>query len=361
MIIIEKDINMEIGLIQAHLDPILLVVGGIGILSVMLYSGYQVVNNEISIGVLVAFITYLMLMRFPLTIMAFNISTVSLARGAAVRINEILELDDQRIEGKGSIKKKINGKLEFKNVNFYYDKGNYVLKDLSFSIEAGEHVAIFGLTGSGKSSLISLIPRFYFPASGKIFLDNTDLKEWDLEYLRSQMSTVLQETFLFSVSIKENIGFGMPGASMEDIIKVAKLAKIDSFINNLPDGYETIIGEYGVGLSGGQRQRIAIARAILKDPKLLILDDCTSSLDPVTEKEIQKELRELMKGRTTIIIAQRISSLRLADRIIVLDHGKVQDFGSHQVLLEKNELYRSTYETQMLYADNVCEDSMSAR
>ncbi|MEN8908167.1 MAG: ABC transporter ATP-binding protein [Clostridiales bacterium] len=358
-----RDKSTLIGVLQAKLDPILIMTGGIGTLIVVFYGGYQVINNTMSLGILVAFSTYLMIMRFPLMILALNTSTIALAHGASKRINEILYENDQRVESTGTYQKNIQGHLIFKKISFNYDddNSNSILKNLSFNINPGEHVAVFGLTGSGKSSLISLIPRFYNPTEGTIILDSIDLSKWDIEYLRSQISVILQETFLFSVSIKDNIAFACPLAKFEDIKKAAKSAKIDDFITSLPEGYETVVGEYGIGLSGGQRQRIAIARAILKNPKILILDDCTSSLDPETEKEIQKELRILMKNRTTIIIAQRISSLKLADRIIVLDRGKIQDFDSHEALLKKNDLYRNTYKTQMSYFEDICEDSMSMR
>jgi ATP-binding cassette subfamily B protein len=354
-----KDASSLIGILQAKLDPILIMTGGLGTLLVLFYGGYQVIHGTMSIGTLVAFTTYLMIMRFPMMILALNTSTVSQAQGASKRIREILNVDDQRDESTGSYKKKIHGRLDFKKVYFRYDDDIDVLKNLSFSINPGEHVAVFGLTGSGKSSLISLIPRFYNPSKGNIILDGKCLKEWDIEYLRSNISIILQETFLFSMTIKENIAFGKPKATFDEIKNAAKLAKIHDFIETLPDKYDSLVGEYGVGLSGGQRQRIAIARAILKNPMLLILDDCTSSLDPTTEKEIQKELRYLMKGRTTVIIAQRISSLKLADRIIVLDQGEIKDIEPHDVLLRKNDLYRTTYKTQMAYLEDAYEDSIS--
>ncbi|HMB00100.1 MAG TPA: ABC transporter ATP-binding protein [Spirochaetota bacterium] len=348
-----KDIRVTT--LQAHLNPVLRLTSGIGALVILVYGGYQVINGTMSLGVLMGFLTYLMIIRFPLFILAFNTTLLSLARGAAVRINEILLLKDQREDDTGTRKQPLRGKLEFRNVCFQYDQEHMILRNLSFTINPGERVAVFGVTGSGKSSLISLIPRFYHPCGGEIRLDGYSLNEWDLAFLRSNISTVLQENFLFSTTIRENIAFGRPGASMAAIRQAAAAARIDDFINSLPEGYETIVGEYGAGLSGGQRQRIAIARALLRDPRLLILDDCTSSLDPVTERKIQQELGTLMQNRTTVIIAQRISTLRLADRIIVLDQGTVQDFASHEKLLRKNSLYRETWQTQTEYPANICE------
>jgi ABC-type multidrug transport system fused ATPase/permease subunit len=304
--------------------------------------------------------SYLAIMGFPLFILAFNTSLLSLASGAALRIQEILSKKDQRQENTGHHRSSIEGALEFRNVYFSYPESNGVLQDVSFSIEPGERVAVFGLTGSGKSSLISLIPRFYEPSSGEILLDNVPLKDWDLEYLRSRMGMVLQESFLFSMSILDNIDYGKPNASMKEIEQAAKSAQIHDFILSLPEGYQSKVGEFGMGLSGGQRQRLAIARALLKDPRLLILDDCTSSLDSGTEREIQKELQNLMARRTTLIIAQRISTLRLADRIILLHDGKIHHMDSHEKLLKKSSLYRSAYETQMFYG-SIGEDSITGR
>ncbi|MDZ7722536.1 MAG: ABC transporter ATP-binding protein [candidate division KSB1 bacterium] len=355
-----KEADIYVTTLQAHLNPILQLTAGIGSLLILVYGGYQVITGDMSLGVLLGFVTYLMIMRFPLMILAFNTSLINLARGAAVRINEILTITDQRENDRGEVKKHIQGRLEFDDVCFQYEPEQPILENLSFDIQPGERVAIFGLTGSGKSSLISLIPRFYKPCDGQIRLDGICLENWDLEYLRSNIGTVLQETFLFSMSIRDNIAFGRPSASIDEIESAAKTAQIHEFIKKLPDGYETMVGEYGAGLSGGQRQRIAIARALLQDPRILILDDCTSSLDSLTERQIQRELQSLMKGRTTVIIAQRITTLRLADRIIVLDQGTVQDFDSHEKLLEKNDLYRTAYETQMVCSESINEDSMSA-
>ncbi|MBN2433632.1 MAG: ABC transporter ATP-binding protein [Spirochaetes bacterium] len=353
--------DLVVTTLQAHLNPLLQLTGGAGTLVILIYGGYQVIHGSMTLGTLIGFMTYLMIIRFPLFILAFNTSLVNLAEGASKRINEILIMEDQRENDKGTVTNRIKGKLEFQNVTFAYGDKKPVLRDLSFSIREGERVALFGLNGSGKSSLISLIPRFYCPDSGKILLDETPLPEWSLEALRLQIGTVLQETFLFSMTIGENIAFGRPDASLQQIKEAAASAQIDIFIESLPDGYDTYVGESGSGLSGGQRQRIAIARALLQNPRILILDDCTSSLDPQTERNIQNELRSLMSGRTTLIIAQRISTLRLADRIIVLDRGMIQDFDSHENLLKKNELYKATYETQMVCSESIIEDSLSMR
>ncbi|MFP4114997.1 MAG: ABC transporter ATP-binding protein [Spirochaetota bacterium] len=344
--------DLSVSILQVHLNPILLMTDGVGSLVILLYGGYGVINGTMTIGVLLAFVAYLGVMRFPIMILAFNTSLMNLARGAGDRIQEILQSPDQKRHDTGTLEQPIKGRVTFDSVTFGYDEKAPVLCDLSFTIEAGERVALFGLTGAGKSTLISLIPRFYLPTHGRICIDGYNLSEWDLRHLRSEVGTVLQETFLFSATIRENIAFGKPSATMDEIRDAARHAQVHDFIETLPQGYETIVGEYGVGLSGGQKQRVAIARTLLQDPSLLILDDCTSSLDAVTERRIQDQLRELMRDRTTIIVAQRMSTLALADRIIVLQEGRVRDMDSHERLIERNPLYRSTYEAQTAFPGN---------
>lgn len=346
-LMLQKD--TAVALLQVNLNSILLLTDGLGSLLILLYGGYMVIEGAMSLGVLLAFFGYLSVISMPVLLLSFNTSLINQAKGAAVRILEILNSPDQQRFNCGSLSEEIEGRLAFDNVSFSYTDGSPILRDVSFTIEPGEHVALFGLTGAGKSTLISLIPRFYMPDSGNIQLDAAPIEDWDMHYLRSQIGTVLQETFLFSASVSENIAFGKPGASMSEIQEVAKHAQIHDFIESLPEGYDTMIGEYGAGLSGGQKQRIAIARTLLQDPKLLILDDCTSSLDALTERKIQQQLRQLMQGRTTIIIAQRISTLALADRIIVLDNGAVKAIDSHDALLKNNDLYRSIFESQTVF------------
>ncbi|MBN2737061.1 MAG: ABC transporter ATP-binding protein [Spirochaetales bacterium] len=352
-----KKKEMTMGILQIHLNAILLITNGAGSLLILIYGGYQVIQGTMTLGVLMAFVAYLGLMRFPLSILAFNTSLINLAKGAGVRISEILDSPDQHRFNKGSLEEPINGHIVFKDVCFSYEHDKLILKDLNFTIAPGEKVALFGLTGAGKSTLISLIPRFYLPSSGNIEIDGHPIDKWELSYLRSQIGIVLQETFLFSTTIRENIAFGKPYANQIQIEEAAKNTQIHDFIMSLPDGYDTKIGEYGVGLSGGQRQRVAIARTLLQDPAILILDDCTSSLDALTEQKIQEQLKLLMKGRTTIIIAQRVSTLALAERIIVLQNGMIEDMDSHTGLLKRNQLYRTTYESQMIGSQSQMEDS----
>jgi ABC-type multidrug transport system fused ATPase/permease subunit len=356
-----KEASTEAADLQARMNPVLILTNTIGSLIIIFYGGYQIVtgSGNMTLGTLLGFMTYLAIIGFPVYILAFNTTVVSLASGATARIQQILTQEDQRQNDHGRRRDRIKGKLEFRSVGFSYPESREpVLNDISFTIEPGERVAIFGLTGSGKSSLISLIPRFYEAKKGSILLDDHPLGDWDLEYLRSKIGMVLQESFLFSMSIMDNIAYGCPDDCKEDIVDAAKAARIHDYIMSLPEGYDSVVGEFGLGLSGGQKQRIAIARALLKNPSLLILDDCTSSLDSRTEHEIQQELRQLIQDRTTLIIAQRISTLRLADRIIVLHNGKVDHMDSHDRLLEKSGVYRAAYKTQMNYGA-IAEDVMS--
>lgn len=338
--------DLDAALPQAYLNPILLITEGAASLVLLMVGGYGVIQGTTQLGTLVAFIIYLGIISFPLRILAFNTALINLARGASERITEILETPDQTRHDTGTRRDTIVGRLTFDRVAFRYGTGPCVLENISFDVQPGSHIGLFGLTGSGKSSLISLIPRFYLPTDGTICIDGHPIDEWELQTLRSQVGTVLQETFLFSATIRENIGFGRPDATGEEIEAAARAAEIHDFIVSLPDGYETMVGEHGVGLSGGQRQRIAIARTIVQDPRILILDDCTSSLDAVTERQILAQLRRLMEDRTTIIVAQRLSTLALADRVIVLDDGNVQAIEHHDVLITSNDLYRRTWRQQ---------------
>jgi len=343
-----KEKETRLSLLQAFLNPLLLLMNGLGTLGIIIYGGIAYINGDLTLGVILGFLTYLGIMGWPVAVLAFNTSLISQTIGAGKRVKEILDAPDQKQEDLGSRTDFFKGQLTFQNVSFAYKQEQSVLNDLNFTIEPGEKVALFGLTGAGKSTLISLIPRFYPPSQGQIQMDGIPIEDWDLKALRSQIGIVLQETFLFSTTLAENIAYGKPEASMEEIKQAARHAMIHDFIETLPQGYQTKIGEYGIGLSGGQRQRIAIARTLLQDPKLLILDDCTSSLDTITEHKIQMQLRELMKGRTTIIIAQRMAAFALVDRIIVLNCGKVEDFDSHTRLMKKNPLYRAHFQSQLM-------------
>ncbi|WP_053228242.1 ABC transporter ATP-binding protein [Spirochaeta cellobiosiphila] len=338
-----KNEETNLATLQAVFNPLILVVNGVGTLIVLLYGGYQVMMGQLSLGILLAFITYMGIMRWPISLLAPNTSLFNMALGAITRIEEIFNLPDQKHAETGSFKKEIKGAIQFEKVCFAYTEEDSVLENISFSINPGEKVMLFGLTGAGKSTLISLIPRFYYPTSGNITIDETPLQDWHRETLRRQIGFVHQETFLFSATIGDNIRYGKPTATQAEVEEAASHAQIHEFIKELPEGYNTMIGEYGVGLSGGQRQRISIARTILQDPKILILDDCTSSLDSVTEFKIQQQLKELMKGRTSIIIAQRMGAVSDVDKIIVLNRKRIEGLDSHRNLLKYNSLYRDSY------------------
>jgi ATP-binding cassette subfamily B multidrug efflux pump len=240
------------------------------------------------------------------------------------------------------------GQVEFKNVTFGYAKDRPVLRNISFKVNPGERIAILGATGSGKTSLVYLIPRFYDVDSGNILIDGKDVRNYELSCLRRQIGLVLQDVFIFTGTIKDNIAFGKPDASNDEIVNAAKLARIHDFVKTLPEEYNTVVGERGVTLSGGQRQRLTIARALLANPKVLILDDALSFVDAKTETEIQEALEAAMKGKTSFIIAQRLSTIKNADKILVLDNGEIIEFGTHKELMAKDTLYRRIYETQFL-------------
>ncbi|MFR5515356.1 MAG: ABC transporter ATP-binding protein, partial [[Eubacterium] siraeum] len=252
---------------------------------------------------------------------------------------EILEEDNDISDTENAVSLDIKGDIEFKNVYFGYKAYNPVLKDVSFSIKQGEMIGIVGHSGVGKSTLINLVMRLYDATSGQVLIDGTDVRDISQNSLRSQVGVVLQETYLFSGTVLDNIRYAKPDASFEEIVNAAKTANCHDFITRMPDGYNTVVGERGYNLSGGERQRIAIARAILHDPKILILDEATASLDTQTEKQIQDALDRLIKGRTTIAIAHRLSTLANADRLIVLKKGRVAEIGTHTELLQSKGVY----------------------
>ncbi|TMU87953.1 ABC transporter ATP-binding protein [Bacillus sp. BHET2] len=334
--------------IWAKYFPLMEFLGNVSVVTLLAYGGFLVMNENLQPGELVAFYSLVWYIIWPIMNLGFTINLFSQSKASGERLLEILEVNEEIHDQKEVLHiERVKGKVEFKHVSLNYSvHDEAALEDISFEVEPGKVIGLIGGTGSGKTSITQLITRFYEPEEGEILIDGRDLKEYSLKSLRQNIGFVLQETFLFSSTIKSNISYGRPEASMEEIIEAAKRAQAHDFISELPDGYDTRLGERGMGLSGGQKQRIAIARAICTDPSILILDDATSAVDMETEFRIQKALKEVMSDRTTFIIAHRISSLKHADEIIVLENGKVAERGVHEFLLKNNGPYQRIYDIQ---------------
>lgn len=321
---------------------------------VIWFGGREIIANRLSGGELISFYLYLAMLAMPMRLLGMIVNMVSRGISAGTRIFEVLDAESAVKEKPGAIElTDVEGLVKFNEVSFSYDSVKHyetlgpVLNGVSLEARPGEMVALLGMTGSGKTTLVNLIPRFYDVTAGSITIDGTDIRDVTLSSLRANIGIVQQDAFLFSATIRDNIAYGVVDASMEDIVTAARIAQLHDFIDSLPDGYDTWVGERGVNLSGGQRQRLAIARTLLIDPRILIFDDSTSSVDTETEFLIQKALRELMKGRTTFVIAQRLQTVRDADQILVLDGGSIMERGSHADLLEHGTIYPRIYELQL--------------
>ncbi len=342
----------------SFLFPFIFLTASLGQAAVIYFGGKQIIVGTLTVGEWQKFSLYLVLVFFPIGQLGFIISQMSQASASATRIFEILDTKNE-VADKPDAKPlpPIQGHVEFKNVTFrYFSSSEPVLADISFEATPGQTVALLGSTGSGKTTIINLIPRFYDVSEGKVLIDGFDIRDVQLESLRRQVGIVLQETNLFTGTIRDNIAFGRPDASDEDVIAAAKAAAAHDFIVSFPEGYNTPVGERGTTLSGGQKQRVAIARALLLDPHILILDDSTSSVDVVTEVQIQQALDRLMQGRTSFVIAQRISTVVSADQILVLDKGRIVARGKHVDLMEQSEIYAEIYRSQLVEDATVVEE-----
>lgn len=341
--------SLTVSRVFGFLFPVVLLVANLGQASVLYFGGKQIVNASLTLGEYQEFSLYLIYLFLPLAQFGIIITQLGQAGASAARIFEILDAtSDVQDKPDAVTLPAVSGRVTFDNVTFKYPGGgDPVLSEVNFTVEPGQCVALLGATGSGKTTIINLLPRFYDPSSGSIMIDGLDLRAVTLDSLRSQIGIVLQETTLFSSTIRENIAFGRPNATLAEVQAAARAAAADDFIDAMPEGYDTPVGERGSTLSGGQKQRIAIARALLLNPRLLILDDATSSVDLQTESRIQAALDHLMRGRTSFVIAQRISTVINADLILVLDRGKIVASGRHLDLLENNDLYAEICRSQL--------------
>jgi len=348
--------NLTASRLMSSFFPAIELLSNLAITALLWYGGRMVLKRELTLGELVAFFSYIWYWIWPMREVGYQINNMIQAVASGERLDELLEQHREIADSPASRRlPEMQGHVRFEHVYFRYESPQpgsdefadyYALEDVSLDAPPGSVIALLGTTGAGKSSLINLIPRFYDVTAGAVTVDGIDVRDLNLRDLRSQVGTVLQETFLWSATIRENIAYGRRDATMEEIIAAAQFAQAHDFIMETPKGYDTVVGERGLGLSGGQKQRIAIARAILMNPRVLILDDATAAVDMETEHEIQIGLKHLMAGRTTFIIAHRLSSLKHADQILVLDAGRVVERGTHEQLLAQNGVYRAVYEIQ---------------
>ena len=347
-----KEKNIHLQQANALFFPLMVLLIGLSNLIVIYVGGKQYINDEIQIGTIIEFMLYVNILTWPVAVVGWVTSMIQQAEASQIRINEFL---DQEPEIKNNTNKTTNlkGKVSFKDVTFTYDDTNITaLKNINFTVKNGETIAILGKTGSGKSTIIELIARLYDTKKGTIFIDDVPIEDLNLNNLRDQIGFVPQDPFLFSESIGNNIKFGKEEATEAAIIKAAKDAVVHDNIIDFPKGYDTILGERGVTLSGGQKQRVSIARAIIKDPKILIFDDCLSAVDTETEERILKNLKKVSQNKTTFIISHRVSSAKNADKIIILDQGNIIQQGTHNQLITIKGYYKELYEQQLLEKEN---------
>jgi ABC-type multidrug transport system fused ATPase/permease subunit len=344
----QRELSYKASAIQGFYGPFMQGLGYIQIAVTVAFGSWLITRGSVSEADLIAFVLWLSLMQLPIRTIGFAVTFVSRAQTACERIFELVDAQSAVQEKPGALELgRANGDVRFEGVSFGYDKLSAVLSDITIDAERGKVVALLGPTGSGKSTVVNLIPRFYDVTAGRVTVDGHDIRDLTIESLRRNVGIVQQDVFLFIGTIRENIAYGRPEATDEDVERAAKAARIHDFITSLPYGYQEWVGERGVTLSGGQKQRIAIARTLLLDPAILIFDDSTSSVDTQTELLIQQALNELMEGRTTFVIAQRLRTVMRADEIVVLDRGKVVQRGKHTELLEEEGLYRRIYDLEL--------------
>ncbi|MAT40923.1 MAG: ABC transporter ATP-binding protein [Anaerolineaceae bacterium] len=345
------DLSARSAKMQAIQIPLLFLIANVSSVAIILYGGYSVINGQISLGVLIAFITYIGQLIEPVRRLGMIIPAVAIAGSSAERVFDILDtVSEVQDEPNAQYLTDLKGHVRFEHVVFYYGKRK-ILDGVDFEVKPGQIVALLGPTGSGKSTIVSLIPRFYDPSAGRILIDGLDIRHVTVQSLRRQIGIVLQETTLFATSIRENIAFGCEDVTQEKIEQAAKAAQAHEFILQTEKGYNTRVGERGVTLSGGQKQRLAIARALLMNPKILILDDATAAVDTETEHLIQLAMEKLIKGRTTFVIAHRLSTVRRADFILVIENGQIVAQGSHELLLQTSTQYVDIYNHQLKHQE----------
>jgi ATP-binding cassette subfamily B protein len=348
-----KEKNLASSRVWEKYLPILDSLAGVLTVVMIVVGGYMVINQSLTMGELVTFNSLIWALNNPMRMAGWLLNDVQRFVASAEKVEELLNTEPEiKNETKRFNVKQFKGVVEFDQVSFSYGD-EQVLNDISFKIRQGQTIGIIGPTGAGKSTLVNLLSRFYDASNGEVRLDGLNVRDWDIHKLRNSMATVMQDIFLFSDTIEGNIAYGNPNASFHAVQAAAKMAEADDFISKLPDGYDTIIGERGVGLSGGQRQRIALARAILKNPSILILDDTTSALDMETELRIQRTLKSLLKEKTCFIIAHRISSVKDADLILVMENGTIIERGNHKELLAKKGSYYKVFKNQVGNFDGV--------
>lgn len=340
--------NIQAARVSAAFFPVVDVLGSLGTCLVLWFGGTSVMGGSLTLGVLVAFMAYVTRFFMPIREISMLYNNVQSALAATERITEMIDAEPEVKEAEDAIElPRIRGEISFNNVSFGYDPNNFVLKDITLEIGENERIALVGPTGAGKTSMASLVARFYDPQKGNITIDGYDLRHATLESLRRQMGIVLQDSFLFTGPIRENIVYGRPSATEQEIVAAAKAVGAHDFISGFAQGYDTNVGERGVRLSIGQRQLISFARALLANPRILILDEATSSVDAYTELLIQKAMEKLLEQRTTVIIAHRLSTVRSADRILVIEAGRIVDAGTHEELMSREGLYQKLYEMQL--------------